>query len=117
MPRPQLNRKNQNEYSNYGESTWEQLRDIKNEVKDTRKELNAHMDKIEDGLKTTRQELNARMDRMEVRLDKQDEKIDKLADKIDVLHREIKSSTGHISMENILTVGIALAVICALLSK
>lgn len=55
--------------------------------------------------------LEQRMDRLEQRMDKQDDKIDRLADKIDALHNEIKASTGHISIANISTVGIALAVI------
>lgn len=52
-------------------------------------------------VRETRKELNAR--------------IDKLDAKIDALHNEIKSSTGHISIANISTVGIALAVIYAVL--
>lgn len=88
------------------------------------KDLGKRMDRIEKGLDNTRQELNQRMDRIEkeldrvnARIDKQDAKIEKLADKIDALHNEIKSSTGHISIANITTVGIALAVIYAILSK
>lgn len=105
MPPPQLNGKSQTrERPTYNELLWEQLQDTKAEVKDTRKELNQRMDRIE-----------TRMDRIEKRLEKQDEKIDKLADKIDDLHKEIKSSTGHISIANISTVGIALAVIYAVL--
>ncbi len=105
MPPPQLNGKSQTrERPTYNELLWEQLQDTKAEVKDTRKELNQRMDRIE-----------TRMDRIEKRLEKQDEKIDKLADKIDDLHKEIKSSTEHISIANISTVGIALAVIYAVL--
>ena len=105
MPPLQLNGKSQTrERPTYNELLWEQLQDTKAEVKDTRKELNQRMDRIE-----------TRMDRIEKRLEKQDEKIDKLADKIDDLHKEIKSSTGHISIANISTVGIALAVIYAVL--
>ncbi len=68
------------------------------------KELGKRMDRLEQ-----------RMDRLEQRMDKQDEKIDRLADKIDALHNEIKASTGHISIANISTVGIALAVIYSVL--
>ncbi|MBR2773952.1 MAG: hypothetical protein IKD73_03070 [Selenomonadaceae bacterium] len=64
------------------------------------KDLGKRMDRLEQ-----------RMDRLEQRMDKQDDKIDRLADKIDALHNEIKASTGHISIANISTVGIALAVI------
>jgi len=49
----------------------------------------------------TRKELNAR--------------IDKLENKIDSLHNEIKSSTGHISIANISTAGIALGVLYSIL--
>ncbi|MBQ3442026.1 MAG: hypothetical protein IJG33_02145 [Selenomonadaceae bacterium] len=68
------------------------------------KDLGKRMDRLEQ-----------RMDRLEQRMDKQDEKIDRLADKIDALHNEIKASTGHISIANISTVGIALAVIYSVL--
>ena len=88
----------------------------------TTQELNKRMDrlehrqdKLEEKLEITRQEFNARMDKIEARMDKQDDKIDRLADKIDALHNEIKSSTGHISIANISTVGIALAVIYSIL--
>ena len=105
MPAPQINGKSQTrERPTYTEMILEQLQETKAEVKDTRKELNQRMDRLE-----------MRMDRINARLDKQDEKIDKLADKIDALHNEIKSSTGHISIANISTVGIALAVIYAVL--
>ena len=76
-----------------------QLKDLKDEFRDSRKELNARMDrierrmdKLEEELKTTRQELTARMDKQDEKIDaldkKFDEKIDKLAEKID-------SSTKH----------------------
>ena len=107
MPAPQINGKNQTrERPTYTEMLWEQLQDTKTEVKETRKELNQRMDRLE-----------MRMDRINARLDKQDAKIDKLADKIDALHNEIKSSTGHISIANISTVGIALGVLYSILSK
>ena len=105
MPPPQLNTKSQiRERPTYEEIIFAQLQDTKTEVKDTRKELNARMDRLE-----------RRMDRIETRLDEQDKKIDRLADKIDELHKEIKSSTGHISIANTSTVGIALAVIYSIL--
>lgn len=86
------------------------------------KELGKRMDRLE-----------VHLDKIETRMDKQDEKIekldakidrtrnelngriDKLSDKIDAMHNEIKSSTGHISIANISTVGIALAVIYSVL--
>lgn len=107
MPVRRPYRKNQTyERPTYTEILWEQLQDTKTEVKETRKELNQRMDRLE-----------TRMDRINARLDKQDAKIDKLADKIDALHNEIKSSTGHISIANISTVGIALGVLYSILSK
>ena len=109
MPAPQLNDKiKTRERPTYTDMIWEQLQDTKTEVRETRKELNQRMDRIEEELKATRQELNAR-------IDKQEEKIERLADKIDDLHKEIKSSTGHISIANISTVGIALAVIYSII--
>ena len=109
MPAPQIKDKiKTRERPTYEEMIWEQLQDTKTEVRETRKELNQRMDRIErrmdnleEELKATRQELNAR--------------IDKLADKIDDMHKEIKSSTGHISIANISTVGIALAVIYSII--
>ena len=70
---------------------------------------------INDLIYAQQKDLGKRMDRLEQRMDKQDEKIDRLADKIDALHNEIKASTGHISIANISTVGIALAVIYSVL--
>ncbi len=70
---------------------------------------------IHDLIYAQQKELGKRMDRLEQRMDKQDEKIDRLADKIDALHNEIKASTGHVSIANISTVGIALAVIYSVL--
>ncbi|MBR1805642.1 MAG: hypothetical protein IJ774_04555, partial [Selenomonadaceae bacterium] len=70
---------------------------------------------------TTRQELNTRMDRIEQRIDNLDTKLDEtrkeLSNKIDALHNEIKSSTGHISIANISTVGIAIGVLYSLIFK
>ena len=112
------------------------------ELKDTRQELSQRIDRLEKTLDTTRQELSQRMDRIEhrmdkleekfeitrqeirevrkelnARMDKQDDKIDRLAYKIDAMHNELKSSTGHISIANISTVGIALGVLYTLLFK
>ena len=149
MPSPQLNSKIQTrERPTYEEMVWENLQETKTEVRETRRELNgrvdkleeeikstrqelnARMDKLEEEIKSTRQELNARMDKIETRMDNLDGKIDEtrrelsnkiddlhkeLGNKIDGLHKEIKSSTGHISIANISTVGIALAVIYAVL--
>lgn len=99
---------------------------LEEKLETTRQELNGRMDKLDEKIDGVRWELNARMDKQDAkidsvreelsaRMDKQDAKIDKLADKIDALHNEIKSSTGHISIANISTVGIALAVIYAVL--
>ena len=120
MPAPQLNGKSQTrERPTYNEMLWEQLQDTKVEVRETRKELNARMDrierrmdKLEEEMKATRQELNARMDKQEIKID---ELRKELSNKIDALHNEIKSSTGHISIANISTVGIALAVIYSII--
>lgn len=111
MPTPQLNGKSQTrERPTYTEMLWEQLQDTKAEVKETRKELNQRMDRLE-----------MRMDRLEARMNNLDTKIDEtrkeLSNKIDALHNEIKSSTGHISIANISTVGIALGVLYSILSK
>ena len=111
MPTPQLNgRTKSRERPTYSELVWEQIQDTKTEVRETRKELNARMDRLEEELKSTRQELNARIDKL-------DERVDKLADKIDALHNEIKSSANHGQIATISTVGIALAVIYSLLSR
>ena len=131
MPSPQLNSKIQTrERPTYEEMVWENLQETKTEVRETRRELNGRVDKLEEEIKSTRQELNARMDKIETRMDNLDGKIDEtrrelsnkiddlhkeLGNKIDGLHKEIKSSTGHISIANISTVGIALAVIYAVL--
>ena len=109
MPPPQLNGKSQTrERPTYEEMVWENLQETKTEVRETRRELNARMDrierrmdKLEEELKATRLEVNAR--------------IEKLADKIDGMHNEMKSSTGHISIANITTVGLALGVLYAIL--
>ena len=74
---------------------------LEEKIDKTRQELNTRMDKLEEKIDKTRQELNTRMDKLE--------------EKIDALHNEIKSSTGHISIANISTVGIALAVIYSVL--
>ncbi len=100
MANPQINGKTQTrERPTYSELVWTQLQETRTELRDTRKEL------------------NARMDRIELRMDRVEAKLDKLADKVDALHNEIKSSTGHISIANISTVGIALAAIYAIIFK
>ena len=87
----------------YSEMIFEQLQDTKTEVRDTRKELNSRIDRIDTDLRATRQELNAR--------------IDKLENKIDAMHNEIKSSTNHGQIATISTVGIALGVLYSLIFK
>ena len=111
MPAPQLNSKTQNrERPTYEEMLWENLQETKIEVRETRREINARMDrierrmdKLEEEVKATRLELNSR--------------IEKLSDKIDAMHNEMKSSTGHISIANITTVGLALGVLYAIFLK
>ena len=121
MP-PQFNTKSQSrERPTYEEMLWEQLSDTKTEIRETRKELNIRMDKLDAELKTTRQDLNARMERLDHRIDKLEEEIKstrkELNDNINSLHNELKSSTGHISIANISTVGIALGVLYSIFSK
>ena len=113
MAEPQLNVKTQTrERPTYEEMLWEQLQDTKTEVRETRKELNKRIDKLEEDLRATRLELNTRMDKQEAKID---ELRKELSNKIDAMHNEIKSSTGHISIANISTVGIALAVIYSII--
>ena len=111
MPPPQLNGKTQTrERPTYEEMVWENLQETKTEVRETRRELNARMDrierrmdKLEEELKTTRQELTARMD-------KQDEKIDALTEKID-------SATKHGNIMMVSVIGIALGVLYVIFFK
>lgn len=133
MPTPRINNKTQTrERPTYNDLFWEQLQDTKTEVRETRKELNARMDKLEENL-------NARMDNIEQRMDKLDTKIDttrrelnermekfdakldaihnEIRQELKAMHNEIKSSTGHISIANISTVGIAFGVLYSILSK
>ena len=122
MPPTQLNNKRQmRERPTFNDMLWEQLQDTKTEVRETRKELSARMDKLDAKIDDTRQELNSRMDKLEQRMDNFDAKLDEtrkeLSNKIDALHNEIKSSTGHISIANISTVGIALGVLYSLIFK
>ena len=77
--------------------------------------IEMRMDKLEEKLDNTRRELNARMDKFESRLEKQNEKFEKLADKIDGLHKDIQTLSNHGQISNITTIGIALAVIYAVL--
>ena len=67
-----------------------QLKDLKENIRDLRSEVKEIRGEVRD----VRKELN---------------------DNINALHNELKSSTGHISIANISTVGIALAVIYAVL--
>lgn len=85
-----------------------ELRDLKEGMREVRKEL-----------KETRAELNGRMDKIETRMDKFDEKIDttrqELNGRMDKLENEIRSSTRHSQILTVSVVGIALAVIYAVL--
>ena len=67
-----------------------QLRDLKESLRDVKSEL-----------KETRKDLNDRMDRIEQRIDR--------------LESKIESSSNHGQISNITTIGIALAVIYAVL--
>lgn len=112
-----------------------QLKDLKEEFRDSRKELNARVDRLEKSLDVTRTELNARMDRIEARqdklevkidatrkelntrMDKQDEKIDKLADKIDALSAKIDSAMNHGQIITVSAISIAVGVLYAVFFK
>ena len=119
-----------------------QLKDLKEEFRDSRKELNARMDrmeqrqdKLEAKLETTRKELNARMDKQDAkidkldekidtvrkelnaRMDKQDDKIDKLADKIDALSGKIDSAMNHGQIITVSAISIAVGVLYAVFFK
>ena len=95
-----------------------QLKDLKDEFRDSRKELNARMDRIEEArqdklevkLETTRQELNERIDKV-------DAKIDKLADKIDALSSKIDSAMNHGQIITVLAISIAVGVLYAVFFK
>lgn len=96
MPPPQLNEKTQTrERPTYEEMVWENLQETKTEVRETRRELNARMDrierrmdKLEEELKATRLEVNAR--------------IEKLADKIDSFRD--RANTNRRVLPNILII-------------
>ena len=112
-----------------------QLKDLKEEFRDSRKELNARMDrmeqrqdKLEAKLETTRKELNARMDKQDAKIDKLDEKItnlenkvdakiDKLADKIDALSGKIDSAMNHGQIITVSAISIAVGVLYAVFFK
>ena len=123
-----------------------QLKDLKDEFRDSRKELNARMDRIENRqdkleakLETTRQELIERIDKVDAkidatrkelnaRMDKQDEKIDKLDEKIDRLEEKfdakfdklaekIDSATKHGNIMTATVIGIALGVLYVIFFK
>ncbi|MBR4153360.1 MAG: hypothetical protein IKT98_10435 [Selenomonadaceae bacterium] len=96
---------------NFNEQILSQLKDIGKRLDriETRLDrLETRQDKLEEKIEITRRELNTR-------LDKQEEKIDKLADKIDELRRDIVANSNHVSISNISTLGIAVAVIYSLL--
>ena len=106
-----------------------QLKDFKDEFRESRKEHSARMDKLDAKIDSTRQELNDRMDRLELRqdklenkleitrqelnarMDKLDEKIDKLSEKIDKLAGKIDSYSNHGNIMTATTIGIALGVL------
>ncbi len=115
MPTPQLDVKSPpRERPTYEEMLWEQLRDTKTEVREIRKELNARMDRLEVENRATRQELNARIDKLEAEIKSMRQELN---DNINDLRKVVQSSTNHGQISNITTVGIAVAIICALLFK
>lgn len=59
--------------------------------------------------------LETRLDRLENRLDKHEERLERLADKIDALRTDIKTASNHGNIMTASVVGIALAVIYAVL--
>lgn len=115
------------------ELIYSQVQDNKTEIRETRKELSARMDKLDEKIDTTRREFTARMDKQDARMDKLeekidkldakftarmdklDDKIDKLADKIDDMRKDMHSRATSGTIANISTVGIALGVIYSLL--
>ena len=121
------------------ELIYSQVQENKIEIRETRKELSARMDKLDEKIDTTRREFTARMDKQDARMDKLEEKIDKLdakftarmdkfdekldstrkelTDKIDALHKDIHSRATSGTIANISTVGIALGVIYSLFNK
>ena len=94
-----------------------QLQDLKEESRESRKELSARMDRLDVQFRESRKELNDRMDRLENRQDKLDARIDKLDEKIDKLASKIDSSMNQGQICLITTIGIAVAVFYSLFFK
>ena len=123
-----------------------QLKDLKDEFRDSRKELNARMDRLEAKQETTRKELNERIDKVDAKIDKLadrvdkleekfdakfnqlDAKIDKLADRVDKLEEKldakfdalaskIDSSNKHGNLMTTSVIGIALGVLYVIFFK
>ncbi|MBD3879354.1 MAG: hypothetical protein SR1Q5_06695 [Quinella sp. 1Q5] len=123
-----------------------QLKDLKDEFRDSRKDLNARMDRLEAKQETTRKELNERMDRLENRQDKLEaklettrqelneridkveakletarqelnERIDKVDAKIDKLADKIDSANKHGNIMTASVIGVALGVLYVIFFK
>ena len=104
------------------------LQDLRDDFRDSRKEIIARMDrletrqdKLETKLETVRQELNDRMDNQDAKIEtvRQDlnGRIDKLDAKIDELSKKIDSSMNQGQICLITTIGIAVTVLYSIFSK
>lgn len=74
------------EEKNFNESLMEQIKIVRDENRETKRDLNKRMDELGkrmDGI-------DKRMDRIETRMDKLENKIDKLSDKLDSSLKEIR---------------------------
>lgn len=107
---------------------WMQLKDFKDEFRDSRKELAARMDRLENQFRESRKELSDRMDRLEARQDKLETKLetvrqelndrmDKLDAKIDKLAEKMDSSNKHGNIMTASAISIAVGVLYALFFK
>ena len=88
-----------------------QLKDLKNEFRESRKELSERMSRLEKRQDKFEEQLgktNERIERLNDKLDKLNEKLD---GKIESLRRDTNSSSRHGQIADISTIGIALAVI------
>ena len=109
-----------------------QLKDLKDEVRDSRKELNARMDRLEAKQETTRKELNERIDKVDAKIDKLADRVDKLEEKVDAkfnnlekkfdakfdaLASKIDSSNKHGNLMTTSVIGIALGVLYVIFFK
>ena len=98
-----------------------QLKDLKDEFRDSRKELNARMDRLEAKQETTRKELNERIDKVDAKIDKLADRVDKLEEKLDAkfdaLASKIDSSNKHGNLMTTSVIGIAIGVLYVIFFK